>query len=878
MSWTGGPGAQPVSNGTQQAASVPSYASAVTGSKDGAQQPAAASSAGSGSTNSSGKQKPQQQAGKAAVAAPSGTSFYYSGKKPVTSAQLAPALTKTEATPPTIYQGVAPTISHTSHAPAQTQLPSHSATTQYSGPSSYSSYPPPPPLPQQQQQQHKNSHQPPMPGQQQQGKGPTGLPPGNYPPAMVSYIERSYHGATDPATRDQIEAELGVIIRKVQARNAFHTHPWATELLPAAAQRAQEAQNKVKRRWDQAGPAAQSGQQPMTLSSLAASSSQGTAPPFVAPFNMQAATTVQVQQHHHQQMQHYQSAATPSYPRPSQPSYPPPPLQPQRPHDVHYFPPHQQQQQPPRPHGYPPPLTPQQPSSSQYSSYQGQQQPYILSQQQQQQQQHPAQPQQPPPLTALADPQQQQQQQQTGQAAQQYQQHLENLRQMQQQRQQQVQQQSSQPRSASNNNGVQGQWQHHSQQQRYSGFVGASGAEGASSTPLVSTNASGAVSTLGFVPVGRRKRSPSPSSRDSSRSSSVERPGRPLTKEEKRQAKEKAKREQASAAMKAAGFGGPRLDPEAEMKKSSRAARFQQEFAEHQRKQLASKKARIAISVNADGEDLDGDELDWTSWAIRGTSGELEKRYLRLTSAPDPSTVRPESVLSQSLDMVKNAWKADNDYKYAWEQLKSIRQDLTVQNIKNSFTVKVYETHARIALEKGDVGEFNQCQAQLKELYKDGILGSVFEFTGYRVLYAIFINNSLDVTNALAALTPAVRESQAVAHALAVRHAVALGNYRRFFKLYLSAPFMSGYLMDWFVDRERAKALAVMVKAYRPSLTMAFLQTELAFETAEDCDAFVRGAGLTPSDDGLTLDCTVASTASAGPTPVPLPMSKRVTK
>jgi hypothetical protein len=67
--------------------------------------------------------------------------------------------------------------------------------------------------------------------------------------------------------------------------------------------------------------------------------------------------------------------------------------------------------------------------------------------------------------------------------------------------------------------------------------------------------------------------------------------------------------------------------------------------------------------------------------------------------------VRPEDVLEKALIMVQDSQK---NYLFKCDQLKSIRQDLTVQRIHNHLTAKVYETHARLALEAGDLPEYNQ--------------------------------------------------------------------------------------------------------------------------------------------------------------------------
>lgn len=236
-----------------------------------------------------------------------------------------------------------------------------------------------------------------------------------------------------------------------------------------------------------------------------------------------------------------------------------------------------------------------------------------------------------------------------------------------------------------------------------------------------------------------------------------------------------------------------------------------------------------------------------SSGPIVGTCETLEKRYLRLTAPPVPSKVRPERILRQTLDLLKKKWKKESNYSYICDQFKSMRQDLTVQHLKNEFTVSVYEIHARIALEKGDLGEYNQCQTQLKSLYALGLKGNPIEFKAYRILYFIHTANRSGLNDTMADLTAAEKEEWPIKHALSVRSALALGNYHKVFQLYLDTPNMGAYLMDMFVTRERLAALCNICKAYKPDVRLRFITEELGFESDADAAQFIinyNGQGL----------------------------------
>jgi len=344
-----------------------------------------------------------------------------------------------------------------------------------------------------------------------------------------------------------------------------------------------------------------------------------------------------------------------------------------------------------------------------------------------------------------------------------------------------------------------------------------------------------------------------------------------LSKREQRKQK-KAAKQLGKANSKGGIWQVDHVDEERNQGRANRFAEYVQQAASTPmrtqiRTDLFTFSAPSSSSAFGGGDDEDG-EMDWSALKIVGTSTSLEKSYFRLTSPPSPSVVRPPPILSAALKRLLSLHASgERNYAYLCDQMKAIRQDLTVQGVQGKVTVRAYEEHARMAIEVGDMSEYNQCQSQLMVLYAEmpegtnadpgekendssGVWENETEFVMYRLCYYLLVNNQPATASYLRSLTPYQRTLPAIQHALQLRSALACDDFHAFLTRYAATPYMGPILLQHLCPRMRWLGVQVLVRGYKPTKVEIDVFTRaLAFSEAADCMEFLVNCGAAISDD-----------------------------
>ena len=255
---------------------------------------------------------------------------------------------------------------------------------------------------------------------------------------------------------------------------------------------------------------------------------------------------------------------------------------------------------------------------------------------------------------------------------------------------------------------------------------------------------------------------------------------------------------------------------------------------------------------SAANTEMDGDTKFMSSEAIEGTCMEMEKMYIRLQSMPDPATVRPERVLVKWAERLQDKYDAEEaDWEWISDQFKAIRQDMVIQHIRSANAVKAYETNGRLALQEQDYPEFYKIQSFLMGLYKDNPDASENEpeFLAYRLFYWMLNNNTVDMTKDIRNMAPDIKKNPAIKHAIALHQALELSDYVSFSRLYDETPNQGKCIVDTLRGRLRERALRVLLRVYKPSLPVEFVQAQLGFKITGGIDEMLNSSLGMPEEE-----------------------------
>ncbi|EKE40691.1 SAC3/GANP family protein, partial [Entamoeba nuttalli P19] len=244
-----------------------------------------------------------------------------------------------------------------------------------------------------------------------------------------------------------------------------------------------------------------------------------------------------------------------------------------------------------------------------------------------------------------------------------------------------------------------------------------------------------------------------------------------------------------------------------------------------------------------------------------GTSQELEKHYFRIKGEAKSSEVRPLQVLYKSLNYVLTKYKENKKYDYICDQLKAIRQDLTLQHIENEFSIQVYEIHSDISLENNDVSEFIQCASALKQLYKKFGYSNdnpkVIFYISAMILCNMDSKNVSPITNysLLREIPIEILLNPNIQFVLNVKRAFDNGEYFTYLKLFKEAIPKFKVIMKLAIEKVRLKGLMLLFMSIGGVIEVNDVMDFLSFSNEEEYHEFISKYPLILDANGK-IQCT----------------------
>ncbi|XP_058806337.1 germinal-center associated nuclear protein-like [Phymastichus coffea] len=263
------------------------------------------------------------------------------------------------------------------------------------------------------------------------------------------------------------------------------------------------------------------------------------------------------------------------------------------------------------------------------------------------------------------------------------------------------------------------------------------------------------------------------------------------------------------------------------------------------------------------------------------------KQYSRSSAdqeEPMPHDLRPVKALKLTMSYLlheivdlceEEGTSLEDWYNFLWDRMRSIRKDITQQELCCLDTVELVEQCARFHIlaserlcaegttvfdSKINSENLTKCLQSLKYMYddlreNDIVCSNEAEFRAYVIL--LNLNNGTFISE-LRTLSSNVKHSREVKFSLDVHAAMNMNNYSRFFKLVRQTSYLNACILMRYFNEVRVKALETMVKAYcRTSGTTQYPLYELidilGFEDEDEVFEFCHRVGLKCDKESLYI-------------------------